>query len=171
MSSMLEKRYKAMNVSERYWWKVVALCFAGWILMYADRTILGPVMGNIAEQFNLNKTQLGAVNSIFFLTYAIMQIPFGIVGDKIGRRIVIAFGFVLFGVTTFLSGIASGLGVFMIYRAITGIGEGAYYGPQYALSGEAIPQKSLALGTAIINSGMAFGTSGGYLLSSYLVLQ
>lgn len=171
MSSMLEKRYKAMNVSERYWWKVVALCFAGWILMYADRTILGPVMGNIAEQFNLNNTQLGAVNSIFFLTYAIMQIPFGIVGDRIGRRLVITFGFVLFGVTTFLSGIASGLGVFMIYRAITGIGEGAYYGPQYALSGEAIPQKSLALGTAIINSGMAFGTSGGYLLSSYLVLQ
>ena len=169
--NMLEKRYKAMNVSEQYWWKVVALCFAGWILMYADRTILGPVMGKIAEEFGLNNTQLGAVNSIFFLTYAIMQIPFGIVGDIIGRRIVIAFGFVLFGITTGLSGVASGLGIFMIYRALTGIGEGAYYGPQYALSGEAIPTKSLTLGTAIINSGMAFGTSGGYLLSSYLVLE
>ena len=75
MSSMLERRYRAMNVSERYWWKVVALCFAGWVLMYADRTILNPVMGKIAEQFNLNNTQLGALNSIFFLTYAIMQIP------------------------------------------------------------------------------------------------
>ena len=165
--NMLEKRYKAMNVSEQYWWKVVALCFAGWILMYADRTILGPVMGKIAEEFGLNNTQLGAVNSIFFLTYAIMQISFGIVGDIIGRRIVIAFGFVLFGITTGLSGVASGLGIFMIYRALTGIGEGAYYGPQYALSGEAIPTKSLTLGTAIINSGMAFGTSGGYLLSSW----
>ena len=81
MSSMLEKRYKAMNVSERYWWKVVALCFFGWILMYADRTILNPVMGKIGEQFNLNNTQLGALNSIFFLTYAIMQIPFGIAGS------------------------------------------------------------------------------------------
>lgn len=171
MSSMLEKRYKAMSVSERYWWKVVALCFAGWILMYADRTILGPVMGKIAEQFNLSNTQLGALNSIFFLTYAIMQIPFGIAGDIIGRRIIITLGFIIFGVGTFLSGIASGIGILMIYRAITGIGEGAYYGPQYALSGEAIPTKSLTLGTAIINSGMAFGTSGGYLLSSYLVLE
>jgi len=171
MSSMLERRYKAMNVSERYWWKVVALCFAGWVLMYADRTILNPVMGKIAEQFNLNNTQLGALNSIFFLTYAIMQIPFGIAGDIVGRRIVIALGFVLFGAGTFLSGIAGGIGILMIYRAITGIGEGAYYGPQYALSGEAIPEKSLTLGTAIINSGMAFGTSGGYLLSSYLVLE
>lgn len=167
----LEKRYKEMPVSEKYWWKVVALFFVGWILMYADRTILNPVMGNIAKQFNLNNTQLGVVNSVFFFTYAIMQIPFGIIGDKIGRRIVITFGFVLFGVTTFLSGIASGLGIFMIYRALTGIGEAAYYGPQYALSGEAIPRKSLTLGNAIINSGMAFGTSGGYLLSSYLVLE
>jgi MFS transporter len=171
MSSMLEKRYKAMNVSERYWWKVVALCFFGWILMYADRTILNPVMGKIGEQFNLNNTQLGALNSIFFLTYAIMQIPFGIAGDIVGRRIVIALGFILFGAGTFLSGIAGGIGILMIYRAITGVGEGAYYGPQYALSGEAIPTKSLTLGTAIINSGMAFGTSGGYLLSSYLVLE
>ena len=168
MSSMLEKRYKAMNVSERYWWKVVALCFFGWILMYADRTILNPVMGKIGEQFNLNNTQLGALNSIFFLTYAIMQIPFGIAGDIVGRRIVIALGFILFGAGTFIAG---GIGIRMIYRAITGVGEGAYYGPQYALSGEAIPTKSLTLGTAIINSGMAFGTSGGYLLSSYLVLE
>ena len=48
---------------------------------------------------------------------------------------------------------------------------GAYYGPQYAMSTEAIPTKSLTLGTAIINSGMAFGTSGGFLLSSKLVLE
>ncbi|WP_067139592.1 MFS transporter [Oceanivirga salmonicida] len=167
----IKNRYKEMNVSERYWWKVVALCFVGWILMYADRTILGPVMGNIEIEYGLTKTQLGAINSIFFLTYAIMQIPFGILGDRIGRKIVITFGFILFGAGTFLSGIATGVGIFMIYRAITGIGEAAYYGPQYALSAEAIPRKSLTLGTAIINSGMAFGTSGGYLLSSYLVLE
>ncbi|WP_426351167.1 MFS transporter [Alloiococcus sp. CFN-8] len=165
------ERFKAMSVSERYWWKVVALCFFGWILMYADRTILNPVMGKIGEQFGLSNAQLGLINSLFFLTYAVTQIPFGILGDKIGRKLVIAMGFVLFGATTFLSGVATTFGLFMIFRALTGIGEGAYYGPQYALSTEAIPTKSLTLGTAIINSGMAFGTSGGYLLSSKLVLE
>lgn len=167
----LTEKYKAMPVSEKYWWKVVALCFFGWILMYADRTILNPVMGQIAEQFNLSNTQLGLVNSLFFLTYAITQIPFGMVGDKYGRRLVITVGFVLFGLTTYLSGIASGFGVFMLYRALTGAGEGAYYGPAYALATESIPTKKITLGTAIINSGMAFGTSGGYLISSKLVLE
>jgi MFS family permease len=169
--STLTEKYKAMPVSEKYWWKVVALCFFGWILMYADRTILNPVMGQIAQQYNLSNTQLGLVNSLFFLTYAITQIPFGILGDKYGRRLIITLGFVLFGVTTYLSGIATGFGAFMLYRALTGVGEGAYYGPAYALATESIPTKKITLGTAIINSGMAFGTSGGYLLSSKLVLE
>lgn len=167
----LKDRYQAMNVSERYWWKVVAICFLGWVLMYADRTILNPVMGQIGEEFGLSNAQLGLVSSIFFLAYAVTQIPFGMIGDRIGRKVVIAFGFILFGATTYLSGIATAFGVFMLFRVLTGIGQGAYYGPQYALSTEAIPTKSLALGTAIINSGMAFGTSGGYLLSSKLVLE
>lgn len=49
-------RYKAMNVSQKYWWKVVALCFFGWILMYADRTILNPVQTQLASQFNISNT-------------------------------------------------------------------------------------------------------------------
>jgi MFS family permease len=167
----LGDRYKAVPVGERYWWKVVALCFVGWILMYADRTILNPLMPVIGQQFGLNNAALGLVNSVFFLTYAVCQIPFGMLGDRFGRKLVISLGIILFGVTTFCSGIATAFGLFMIARAVTGIGEGAYYGPQYALSTEAIPTKKLTLGTAIINSGMAFGTSGGYILSSILVLQ
>lgn len=164
-------RYKAIPVSEKYWWKVVAICFVAWILMYADRTILNPVMGNIGKQYHLNNAQLGLISSVFFFAYAIAQIPFGVLGDKYGRKLMIAIGFILFGVTTYLSGIASGFGVFLLYRVLTGVGEGAFYGPAYAMARESIPTKKLTLGTAIINSGMAFGTSGGFLLSSKLVLE
>ena len=105
------------------------------------------------------------------MTYAIAQIPFGIVGDKIGRKLVIAIGFVLLAVTTYFSGLATSFVLFLVIRAVAGIGQGAYYGPQYALSTEAIPDNKRTVGNAIINSGMAFGTSGGYLLSSKLVLD
>ncbi|MIM38738.1 MFS transporter, partial [Listeria monocytogenes] len=91
----------AVKVSNSYWKKVVAIFFVGWILMYATRTIFNPIMGVIGEEFNLSNTQLGLANSIFFLTYAVAQIPFGIIGDKIGRKLVIALGFVLLAVTTY----------------------------------------------------------------------
>ncbi|MDH6363524.1 MFS family permease [Enterococcus sp. PF1-24] len=161
----------AVRVSNNYWMKVVALFFCGWILMYATRTIFNPIMGVVGETFGLTNTQLGLANSIFFLTYAIAQIPFGMVGDKLGRKLVIAVGFVVMAVMTYFSGLATTFVMFLVIRALAGIGQGAYYGPQYALSTEAIPKEKLTLGTAIINSGMAFGTSGGYLLSSKLVLD
>ncbi|MCH4170307.1 MAG: MFS transporter [Lactobacillus sp.] len=164
-------RYKTVTVSSHYWWQVVAICFLGWVLIYADRTILNPVMPQIASAFHINNTQLGLMNSIFFLTYALAQLPFGMIADKIGRRYMITLGFLIFGLMTFFSGIVSAFGAFLVVRATAGLGEASYYGPQYALSGEAIPLSKLTLGTAIINSGMAFGSSGGYLLSSYLVLQ
>jgi MFS family permease len=165
------KKNSAVQVSNTYWIKVVAIFFVGWILMYATRTIFNPVMGVIGEQFGLSNTQLGLANSIFFLTYAVAQIPFGIIGDKIGRKLVIAVGFILLAVTTYFSGLAGTFMMFLVIRAIAGIGQGAYYGPQYALSTEAIPSSKRTIGNAIINSGMAFGTSGGYLLSSKLVLE
>ncbi|OTP11171.1 major facilitator family transporter [Enterococcus sp. 10A9_DIV0425] len=165
------KQNQAVRVSDHYWIKVVAIFFVGWILMYATRTIFNPIMGVIGEQFGLSNTQLGLANSIFFLTYAIAQIPFGIVGDKIGRKLVITIGFILLAVSTYFSGLATTFVLFLVIRAIAGIGQGAYYGPQYALSTEAIPRNKRTIGNAIINSGMAFGTSGGYLISSKLVLE
>lgn len=170
-TASLKERYKAMPVSEKYWWKVVTLLFFAWILMYADRTILNPIMGQIGKQFGLNNAELGLISSVFFLAYAVTQIPFGILADKYGRKVTIALGFIIFGITTYLSGLALGFGVFLLFRILTGVGEGTFYGPAYAMSTEAIPTKKLTLGTAIINSGMAFGTSGGFLISSTLVLE
>lgn len=165
------KQQQAVRVGNSYWIKVVAIFFIGWILMYATRTIFNPIMGVVGEQFGLSNTQLGLANSIFFLTYAIAQIPFGIIGDKIGRKMIITVGFLLLAVATYFSGLATTFVLFLTIRAIVGIGQGAYYGPQFALSTEAIPKSKRTIGNAIINSGMAFGTSGGYLLSSKLVLE
>ncbi|MBO1300429.1 MULTISPECIES: MFS transporter [unclassified Enterococcus] len=165
------KQKQAVRVSNTYWIKVVAIFFIGWVLMYATRTIFNPIMGVVGEEFGLSNTQLGLANSIFFLTYAIAQIPFGIIGDKIGRKLVITLGFLLLAVATYFTGLATTFILFLVIRAIAGIGQGAYYGPQFALSTEAIPKSKRTIGNAIINSGMAFGTSGGYLLSSKLVLE
>jgi major facilitator superfamily transporter len=162
---------KITTVSDKYWIKIVILFFLGWILMYGTRTIFNPIMETIGGEFELSNTDLGLANSIFFLTYAIAQIPSGILGDKYGRKLVISLGFIGLAVTTFLSGLASTFVMFLVIRALAGVAQGAYYGPQYAMSSEAIPKDKVTLGNALINSGMAFGTSGGYLLSSFLVLE
>ncbi|WP_046179518.1 MFS transporter [Domibacillus tundrae] len=146
---------------------VIFLFFLGWVFMYADRNILSPVMGSIGEEWSLDKSQLGLMSTVFFAAYAAMQIPTGFLADKFGRVKVLVIGYLVFGLATYLSGTATTFLVFLMMRALTGLGEGTYYGSQYGISSTITPQKYRGLVSALINSGMAFGISLGFMASSY----
>ena len=153
-------------------WKVAVLFFfLGWIFIYADRMILNPVQTLIRSEFSLSNAEVGLISSIFFFTYTFLQVPSGILGDKFGKAKVIAFGFAVFGLFTGLTGVAGTFGILLLARAMMGIGQGFYYGPQYGLSSELIPTKYRTLGSAIINSGQAFGITLGLVASSYIAFD
>ena len=146
----------------------VTLLFSlGWVFMYADRNILSPVMSVIQDQWGLNKGQLGLMSTVFFITYALMQIPTGYLADRIGRVKVVVAGYVVFGIGTILSGFAPGFMVFLLMRAFTGIGEGTFYSPVYGISSSYISDKWRGVSAALINSGMAVGISLGFIGSGY----
>lgn len=162
---------KANQVSKRYWIKLVAVFTLGWLVIYAARTILNPVMGNIKAEFTLDNAQLGLIMSLFFIGYTVTQIPSGIMGDKIGRKKILVPSFLVFGIFMVITGLMPSYFLFVIAWVIVGLAQGMFYGPQYALSSEAIPEKNITLGSALINSGMAFGTSIGYFISSISVSE
>ncbi|MFD1775071.1 MFS transporter [Paenibacillus rhizophilus] len=148
---------------------ILIILFAlGWTFMYADRNILSPVMKVIGEEWDLSKAELGLMSTVFFISYAAMQIPAGILADRFGRVKVLVAGYILFGIGTILSGFAPGFIVFLAIRAVTGLGEGTYYGPVYGISSNAISKKFRGISSALINSGMAIGISLGFIGSSYI---
>ena len=116
MNDLVNER--GLTANKNYWKVVVGLFFLGWVLMYATRTIFNPIMGVVGQEFGLSNTQLGIANSIFFLTYSAVQIPFGLVGDKYGRKLVIVVGFIIMGIMTYVSGLATTFTAFLIIRAI-----------------------------------------------------
>ncbi|MCY8232219.1 MFS transporter [Priestia endophytica] len=146
---------------------VIFLFFLGWVFMYADRNILSPVMGDIGDKWNLSQTELGLMSTVFFASYAFMQIPTGFLADKFGRVRVLVTGYLLFGVATYLSGAVTTFALFLLMRALTGLGEGTYYGSQYGISSNITPKKYRGLVSALINSGMALGISLGLIAASY----
>ncbi|RHW41000.1 MFS transporter [Neobacillus notoginsengisoli] len=152
-----------------YWVKVVIVFFFGWIALYATRTILNPIMNEIQVEFGLSASQLGLISSLFFLGYAGLNVPSGILGDKFGKKRVLVPGFILFGIFAAITGMMPTFFLFISSWLMVGIFQGFYYGPQYGLSTEAIPRNRITVGSAFINSGMAFGTSLGYYISTYTV--
>lgn len=71
------------KADQSYMWKVIILFFTGWAVIYADRTVLYPMLGIIGKDLNLTATQEGLITSIYFLFYVAMQVPAGILGDQI----------------------------------------------------------------------------------------
>ncbi|NMA80833.1 MAG: MFS transporter, partial [Jeotgalicoccus halophilus] len=159
------------KLSNSYWIKIVIVFTLGWIAIYATRTILNPIMTNIQTEFAINAAQLGLISSLFFLGYTVTQIPSGFLGDKFGRKKMIIPAFIGFGILAIISGQMTAFYMFLTMWFLTGTFQGVFYGPQYGLSSEAIPQKRLTIGSAIINSGMAIGMSAGYWISSVTVQE
>ncbi|MBQ0138559.1 MAG: MFS transporter [Kurthia sp.] len=65
------------------------LLFLGWALGNMDRYVVNYAVVFIGKDLVLTNTQTGLVLSAFFLGYAIMQIPGGLLADKYGAKKII----------------------------------------------------------------------------------
>jgi len=105
-------------------WVVLALIFLVYMIAGADRSNIGMVVPFVKKSFNLSNTDIGAMASFFYLTYALVQIPSGLFFGKKGVRKFFTLSIILTSVATFVMGLAnSGLHLKMA-RALLGFAEG-----------------------------------------------
>jgi MFS family permease len=89
--------------------------------------IVPPLLPLIKEDFQLTYTQIGLIATSFYLTYALMQIPSGVLADRINRKWIIVPGIICFSIGTFLTGFAGNFVQIMLFQALTGMGAGVYF--------------------------------------------
>lgn len=153
-----------------YWKKIVVVMSLGWVAIWIYRTVLTPIYPEIqASLGNVSNAEIGAIASFYFFAYCSMQIPCGILVDKLGQKIMLMCGFTLFIIGTL--SIAKATGLVMIYAGslMAGAGCASFFSSAYSLSSANVPQARRALANAIINSGSAIGMGIGLIGSSVLV--
>lgn len=107
-----------------YRWFVLAMIFLIYMIAGADRSNIGLVVPFVKKSFNLSNTDIGAMASFFYLTYAVVQIPAGHLFSKKGVRRFLPISMILTSIATFIMGLAnSGLHLKMA-RALLGFAEG-----------------------------------------------
>ncbi|KXG74241.1 putative sulfoacetate transporter SauU [Fervidicola ferrireducens] len=144
----------------------------GWTVLYADRTSLYPLLSVIGRDFNLNNTQLGTITSSYFLVYVAMQIPGGIVADKVGKKRLIVLGILTAGVSLFCFGLfGKSYSLLVLFAALHGLGAGTYYPCAYGIMLELVDSKHWGTSAAIINLGMSFGLILGLAISGPLYMR
>jgi sugar phosphate permease len=107
-------------------WRVCLLLFSTWLMSYIDRGLMPMALPLIAQEFQMGPAAMGVVISAFFIGYGAMQIPGGIVADKIGARKTITLGIAAWSMFSFLTGTASSLANLLAIRILFGLGEGLH---------------------------------------------
>ncbi|HEY4076564.1 MAG TPA: MFS transporter [Rhizomicrobium sp.] len=105
----------------RYWVVVFALTLA--MIMYIQRVAISAAAPYITAEFHLTDTQMGLAFSAFALSYALMEIPMGLLGDKLGVRRILTQVVLLWSVFTALTGAAWNLTSLLVIRFMFGTGE------------------------------------------------
>ncbi len=110
-------------------YSIVALAIGLAILSYVQRVAISQAAGPISHDLHLNKAQMGLVFGAFGLSYALFEVPIGLLGDKIGvRRVLLQ---IVLGWSTFtaLTGAAWNVVSLWIIRFLFGAGEAGWYFP------------------------------------------
>jgi sugar phosphate permease len=104
--------------------RVLVLICAMYLILYVDRVNVATAAGAIKADLHLTNTQLGLVFSAFAYPYAIIQLFGGWFGDRLGPRLALAVGGIVFALATIWTGFVGGLVGLVVARIVVGIGEG-----------------------------------------------
>jgi sugar phosphate permease len=80
----------------------------------------------MARDLSLSPLEMGQALSAFFVGYALMQIPGGVLADRFGSRILLTASIAAWSVMTAATGAVQGLWTLLAIRVLFGLGEGPY---------------------------------------------
>lgn len=93
-----------------------------YVLVFFHRLCPAVIALDIQASFGLTGTLLGVLGSAYFYSYALMQLPTGLMADSWGPRKTVSSFFVLAGIGSIIMGLAPSLSVAVTGRILVGIG-------------------------------------------------
>ena len=142
----------------RYWVVVFALALA--MVMYIQRVAISQAIVPISADLHLDKAQTGLVLGAFGLSYALFEIPMGLLGDKLGVRWVLSQLVLIWSLFTALTGAAWNLTSLWILRFLFGAGEAGCFPNLTRMLSAWLPLNERVRAQAVM---WAFGRWGGAL--------
>src|SRR5207248_8035996 len=110
-----------LNEGNRKWWTLAAMCFALFMIML-DNTVVNVALPSIQRDLHASISSLEWTVNAYTLTFAVLLVTGGRMGDIFGRRTMFLFGVVVFALSSAFIGFAPTQEILVIGRAVQGIG-------------------------------------------------
>ncbi len=137
-------------------------CFLGWALDALDFFLVTFVLVPLGQDFGQTIPKVAFAITLTLMMRPVGAFIFGILGDKFGRRIPLMADIIFYSMMELLTAFAPNFTVFLILRALFGIGMGGEWGLGASLAMESLPTQARGLFSGILQQGYAVG----YLLAA-----
>jgi SHS family lactate transporter-like MFS transporter len=132
--------------------------FLGWTLDALDFFILTLVIDDIAKSFGRSRPEIALTLTVTLATRPIGAIIFGIMADRLGRRLPLMINVIFYAVISVASGLAPSYQVFLLLRMLFGIGMGGEWGVGASLALESASPRLRGLLSGLLQEGYALGS-------------
>ena len=136
--------------------------FLGWTLDAFDFFVLVFVLPSVAGEFGKGIPALALTITVTLAFRPVGALVFGLLADRYGRRLPLMIDLVFYSVVEVLSGLAPSYAVFLVLRALFGIGMGGEWGVGASLAMEKVPPRWRGMLSGFLQEGYAVG----YLLAA-----
>jgi SHS family lactate transporter-like MFS transporter len=136
--------------------------FLGWTLDAFDFFLVTFIVLRISSDFRVSTVAVAFAITLTLLMRPIGALLFGMLAERYGRRLPLMIDILFYSVMEVLTAFSPNFAVFLLLRALFGIGMGGEWGIGASLAMESLPTEARGLFSGILQQGYACG----YLLAS-----
>ncbi|CAN5334502.1 MFS transporter [soil metagenome] len=109
-----------MSLNIKAWtvWSIAALFVLYQFLLQTSTSVMVP---HLMRDFSINAVYVGLLSSSFFYTYILLQIPSGLLVDRIGAKLVLSLSLAICGIASFLFAFSHSFAMAECSRLIMGL--------------------------------------------------
>jgi ACS family D-galactonate transporter-like MFS transporter len=165
----LETERTGADRSQR--WLIVGLLSIGAIIAFCSRTNISAALAYppFVEHFHLSNVDRGVLNSAFFWSYMVLQIPTGWLVDRYGVKIPYAISFVVWCLASAATGLTRSVAELATLRVITGAGEAIVTPASFRWMRQHFSEEQSGLAVGVYMLGTKIGPAVGAPLAAWLI--
>jgi sugar phosphate permease len=152
-------------------WSIAWLLGLGVLVNYFDRVNLSVSHNALIGAFGISDVVFGYLSSAYNWTYAICQLPIGVILDRFGVRRVERAGTFVWSVASFAAAVAPNLSCFFGARLLLGVGEAPAFPANAKAIGLWFPARERSFATSLSDAAAKFASAIGVPLIGIVLIQ
>jgi MFS transporter, ACS family, D-galactonate transporter len=152
-------------------WRIAILLGVGVLVNFFDRVNISVAYSALHSAWGITAVTFGYLASAYNWSYAVLQIPVGVMLDRWGVRRIGRVAAFLWSMASFASGLALGIPSFFAARLLLGVGEAPTFPANAKAVGYWFPENERSFATSLNDAAAKFASAIGVPVLGILVFR